>query len=105
MIVTLVALGRHCLRVARRLRTAPVVIPSSKESVLYLRAFDDERRPFAVGPRSKLERYTNQLDARMPSPALIASRGNPTIRLTLEDFLDEAINELDGSVRGLGEPG
>src|SRR6266699_1673517 len=56
LILLLVAFGKYCLRLARRLKTAPVVIPSSKESVLYLRAFDDELRPFAVGPRRKLKR-------------------------------------------------
>src|SRR4029453_12559588 len=103
VIGTLVALGGYCLTLARRLRTAPVVIPSSKESVLYLRAFDDERRPFAVGPRRKLERYTNQLDVRMPSPAFMPG-GNPTIRLTLDDFLEEAINTRMGRFVALGNP-
>jgi hypothetical protein len=103
VIGTLVALGGYCLTLARRLRTAPVVIPSSKESVLYLRAFDDERRPFAVGPRRKLERYTNQLDVRMPSPAFMPG-GNPTIRLTLDDFLEEAINTQMGPFVALGNP-
>jgi hypothetical protein len=96
--VLLLALGQYCLTLARRLKTAPVVIPSLKESVLYLRAFDEELRPFAVGPRSELEHYTNQLDAHTPSTL------PKTIGLTLEDFLDEAIKARMGPFVALGNP-
>jgi hypothetical protein len=91
----LLALGQYCLTLARRLKTAPVVIPSLKESVLYLRAFNDELRPFAVGPDSKLEQYTNQLGAHTLTK---------TIRLTLEDFLEEAITARMGPLVALGNP-
>lgn len=94
----LFAFARYGRALARRLKTAPVVIPRSKESVLYLRAFDDELRAFAVGPRSKLKRYTNQVDAHT------ASMFDPTIRLTLEDFLEEAITARMGPFVGLGNP-
>lgn len=110
VIFLLVAVGKYCLRLARRLKTAPVVIPSSKESVLYLRAFDDELRPFAVGPRRILKRYTNQLDAHTPSESLLAlmwgfpHRGNPTITLSLDDFLKEAITARLGPFVALGNP-
>src|SRR6266487_4404920 len=110
LILLLVAFGKYCLRLARRLKTAPVVIPSSKESVLYLRAFDDELRAFAVGPRRKLKRYTNQLDAHTPSESLLVllwgfpHRGNPTITLSLDDFLKEAITARLGPFVALGNP-
>jgi hypothetical protein len=99
----LFALGRYGLALARRLKTAPVVIPSSKESVLYLRAFDDELRAFAVGPRTKLKHYTNQLDAHMPSTFPLVS-GDQMIGLTLEDFLKEVIKARMGPFVALGNP-
>jgi hypothetical protein len=99
----LFAFARYGLALARRLRTAPVVIPSSKESVLYLRAFGDELRPFAVGPRSKLKHYTDRLDAHMPSTFPIPC-GDSTIGLTLEDFLEDAITARMGPFVALGNP-
>jgi hypothetical protein len=99
-LLVLVTLGQYCLTLARRLKTAPVVLPSSKESVLYLRAFDDERRPFAVGPRRTLRHYTNQFTAQATNPR----NPNPTIKLTLDDFLKAAITARMGPFVGLGNP-
>jgi len=39
-LLVLIASGQYCLTLARRIKAAPLVLPSSKESVLYLRAFD-----------------------------------------------------------------
>ena len=96
---TTVAISQYWFNVARRTRTAPVTLEPSEASVLYLRAFDEEQRPFAVGPRSVLKKYTSQLAANAPY-----TRGDPTIKLTLEDFFEEAITERLGAFVGLGNP-
>src|SRR5207245_7754649 len=46
----LLPLGQYWLNLATRLETEPDVLPTSTDSVLYLRAFDDAQPPFAVGP-------------------------------------------------------
>ena len=92
----------RCWRIlGGRLKAAPVVLPEIKGSVLYLRAFGDENRPFVTGPASKLGRYTDQLVSKT---AVRRSRQDPTIRLTLEDYLGEAIVAQLGPFVALGNP-
>jgi hypothetical protein len=93
------AISHYWFNVVRRTKAAPEVLPASSAAVLYLRAFDDEQQPFVFGPRSALRKYTNQLSAHMPM-----QRGDPTIRLTLEDYFDEAIAALIGPFVALGNP-
>lgn len=93
------AVSQYWFNVARRSKTAPVTLEPSEASVLYLRAFGEENRPFAVGPRSVLRQYTKQFVAHAPF-----TRGDPTIKLTLEDFLEESITAQLGPFVGLGNP-
>jgi hypothetical protein len=86
--------------IARRSREAPETLTALSDSVLYLRAFDEENRPFAVGPRSALKSYTTQYAAH----PLIETKGDPTIELTLEDYLEEEITARIGPFVGLGNP-
>jgi hypothetical protein len=94
-------LGEYWRILGRRLKAAPVLLPDIKGSVLYLRAFGDENRPFVTGPASKLGRYTDQLVSKT---AVRRSRQDPTIRLTLEDYLGEAIVAQLGPFVALGNP-
>jgi hypothetical protein len=93
------AVSRYWFNVARRIKTAPVTLQPSEASVLYLRAFEEEQRPFAIGPRSVLKQYTSQFSANAPF-----TRGDPTLKLTLEDYLEESITAHLGSFVGLGNP-
>lgn len=99
VVVMTAAISHYWFAIARRTKAAPDVLPASSAAVLYLRAFDDEQRPFVFGPKSALRKYTNQLSAHMP-----LQRGDPTIRLTLEDYFDEAITGLIGPFVALGNP-
>ena len=85
--------------VARRIKTAPATLQPSEASVLYLRAFEEEQRPFAIGPKSALKQYTSQFSASAPF-----TRGDPTLKLTLEDYLEESITAQLGPFVGLGNP-
>lgn len=91
----------HYFGIARRSHAAPEVLPSAVPSVLYLRAFDEEQRPFVFGPRSALKKFTTQFAAHAPGQS---RRGDPTLRLTLEDYLEEAITALIGPFVALGNP-
>jgi hypothetical protein len=99
MVATTLVVSQYWFKVASRATTAPVKIQPSETSVLYLRAFQEEQRPFALGPVSVLKHYTNQLSANHPR-----SRGNPNLKLTLEDFLEEAITAQFGAFVALGNP-
>jgi hypothetical protein len=99
MVATTLVVSQYWFKVAGRATAAPVRLQPSETSVLYLRAFEEERRPFALGPVSVLKHYTNQLSANHPR-----SRGNPNLKLTLEDFLEEAITEQFGAFVALGNP-
>ena len=96
---TTLTVSRLWFKVAGRAKAAPLTIEPSEASVLYLRAFNEEKRPFAVGPRSVLRQYTSQWVAHAPF-----TRGDPTIKLTLEDFLEESITAQLGPFVGLGNP-
>ena len=52
-VITL-ALSQYWFNIARRTKEAPETLPATTASVLYLRAFDEEKRPFAFGPKSVL---------------------------------------------------
>ena len=93
------AVSQYWFKVARRIKTAPATLQPSEASVLYLRAFEEEQRPFAIGPRSALKQYTSQFSASAPY-----TRGDPTLKLTLEDYLEESITAQLGPFVGLGNP-
>jgi hypothetical protein len=95
------AVSQYWFNIARRTKEAPPAIPATTAaaSVLYLRAFDEEQRPFVFGPKSVLKKYTNQFAAHAP-----LQRGDPTLRLTLEDYLEEAITAQIGPFVALGNP-
>ena len=95
----MVIVGQYFFDIVRRSAAAPETLPPSTASVLYLRAFDEEKRPFVFGPRSTLKKYTSQFAAHAPF-----TRGDPTLRLTLEDYLEEAITARIGPFVGLGNP-
>ncbi len=94
-----VAVSQYWFNVARRIQTAPVRLQPTEASVLYLRAFEEEQRPFAIGSRSALKHYTSQFSASAPF-----TRGDPTLKLTLEDYLQESITAQLGPFVGLGNP-
>ncbi len=95
------AVSQNRFNIARRTKETPPAIPATAAaaSVLYLRAFDEEQRPFVFGPKSALKKYTNQFTAHAPM-----QRGDPTLRLTLEDYLEEAITAQIGPFVALGNP-
>jgi hypothetical protein len=95
----MVLLGQHFFDIVRRSKAAPETLPATTATVLYLRSFDEETRPFVFGPRSILKKYTSQLAAHAPF-----QRGDPTLALTLEDYLEEAITAQIGPFVGLGNP-
>jgi hypothetical protein len=95
----MVLVGQYFFDVVRRSEAAPETLPVSTASALYLRAFDEEKRPFVFGPRSVLKKYTSQFAAHAPF-----TRGDPTLTLTLEDYLEEAITAQIGPFVGLGNP-
>jgi hypothetical protein len=99
MLAVTLIVSQYWFGIARRATAAPVTLQPSETSVLYLRAFGEEGRPFAVGPTSVLKHYTNQLSAFR-----FRSRGDPNIKLTLEDFLEEAVTAQFGSFVALGNP-
>ena len=99
MVATTLVVSQYWFKVASRATAAPVRLQPSETSVLYLRAFEEEGRPFAVGPTSVLKRYTNQLSA-----IRFRTRGDPNLKLTLEDFLEEAITAQFGPFVALGNP-
>lgn len=99
IIAMTVAVSQYWFRIANRATAAPVALQPTETAVLYLRAFEEEQKPFAVGPRSVLKRYTSQFAANAP-----LTRGDPTIKLTLEDFLEEAITAQFGQFVALGNP-
>jgi hypothetical protein len=90
---------QHWFAIVRRSEESPEVIPARPDSVLYLRAFDEEKRPFAFGPRSALKDYTTQFIAHAPMQS-----GDPTVRLTLDDYLEEVITAQFGPFVALGNP-
>jgi hypothetical protein len=90
-------LGLFWLRLGRRVKTAPTVLPKLEVSVLYLRAFSDDKRPFAVGTASKLGGYTGKFKAK-------AAHSYNILRLTLEEFLDEEFSAQIGPLVALGNP-
>jgi hypothetical protein len=90
--------GVYLLALGRRLRAAPEVLPATQRSVLFLRAFADESRPFAIGPNSELGRYSGHFRSGWRT-----SR-NDTIKVTLEEFLAGAIAANIGPLIGLGNP-
>jgi hypothetical protein len=90
-------LGLFWLRLGRRVKTAPTVLPKLEVSVLYLRAFSDDKRPFAVGTASKLRGYTGKFKAK-------AAHSYNILRLTLEEFLDEEFSAQIGPLVALGNP-
>jgi hypothetical protein len=90
-------LGLFWLRLGRRVKTAPTVLPKLEVSVLYLRAFSDDKRPFATGTASKLRGYTGKFKAK-------AAHSYNILRLTLEEFLDEEFSAQIGPLVGLGNP-
>ena len=90
-------LGLFWLRLARRVKTAPTVLPKLDVSVLYLRAFSDDKRPFAVGTASKLGGYTGKFKAK-------AAHSYNILQLTLEEFLDQEFSAQIGPLVGLGNP-
>jgi hypothetical protein len=93
------ALSQYWFNIARRTKEAPEILAPTTASVLYLRAFDEERRTFAFGPTSVLKQYTSRWTAHAP-----LQRGDPTLRLTLEDYLDETISAQLGPFVALGNP-
>ena len=93
--------GEYWLGLARRIQTAPTVLPRTANSVLYLRAFGDEQRPFVSGPASILRKYTDQFITKM---VILKHRSDPTVPLTLDDFLGEAISDRIGPFVALGNP-
>ena len=93
--------GEYFLRAGRRIETAPTVLPRIEGSVLYLRAFGDERVPFVSGPASMLGQYTDQFTAKV---TILKHRNDPTLRLTLDDFLGEAVADQIGPFVALGNP-
>jgi hypothetical protein len=99
MLATTLIVSQYWFKAAARATSAPVTLEPTETSVLYLRAFEEEKRPFAVGPVSVLKNYTNQLSAYH-----LPSRGDPNIKLTLEDFLEEAITAQIGPFVALGNP-
>jgi hypothetical protein len=98
-VVFLLLVGSHWFGVAGRSTHAPERLDAAPGAVLYLRSFDEEDRPFAIGPRSALKKYTGQFVAHAP-----LVRGDPTLRLTLEDYLEEEITARLGPFVGLGNP-
>ena len=98
VIAAIIASGAYLLGLGRRLREAPEILPATQRSVLYLRAFADESRPFAIGPNSTLGRYSGHFRS-----GLRAHR-HETIKLTLEEFLASAISAKIGPLIGLGNP-
>src|SRR5262245_8384995 len=70
--------GEYFMGLARRLHDAPLVLPKTTGSVLYLRAFGEEHRHFVSGPTSILRKYTDQFAAKMPG---FKSRSDPAIKL------------------------
>ena len=93
--------GEYFLRFGRRIETAPTVLPRTEGSVLYLRAFGDERMPFVSGPSSMLGKYTDQFTAKV---TILKRRSDPTLQVTLDDFLGEAIAAQIGPFVALGNP-
>ena len=91
-------LGAYWLGIGLRLRAAPTTLARSESSVLNLRAFNDEGGPFVIGTKFFLKQYTNQLI--MPDRV---SR-HQILRLTLEEFLKQAITAQIGPFVGLGNP-
>jgi len=98
----LIALGIFWYVRGFRLKAAPVTLSHAEGSVLYLRAFDLESRPFVTGPESELEQYSDKL--RSKEPRFFRSRSAP-LELSLEEFLSEAISKRIGPFIGLGNPG
>ena len=99
MLATTLIVSQYWFKVATRATSAPVTLQPSETSVLYLRAFEEEQRPFAVGPVSALKQYTSQLAKHH-----FRSRGDPNIKLTLEDFFEEAVTAQLGPFVALGNP-
>ena len=100
-LAVMVLVGQYFFAIVRRSKAAPETLPATTAdgSVLYLRAFDEEKRPFVFGPRSILKKYTSQFAAHAPF-----TRGDPTLKLTLEDYLEEPITARIGPFVGLGNP-
>jgi hypothetical protein len=103
LVGVLFALGaaEYFLRLGRRIEAAPTALPRMEGSVLYLRAFGDERLPFVSGPSSVIGKYTDQFTAKV---TILKHRSDPTLRLTLDDFLGEAIAAHIGPFVALGNP-
>src|SRR5262245_48893997 len=64
LLVATLIISRYWFGVARRTRQAPAKLETSTPSVLYLRAFAEEQRPFVFGPAAALKKYTSQLSAQ-----------------------------------------
>lgn len=96
----LLGLGMYWIALGRRLKAAPVTLSHNiaEGSVLYLRAFNAENRSFVTGPRSKLRWYSDKPGAQ------IFRKGDPTIKLTFEEFFVDAISKRIGAFIGLGSP-
>lgn len=96
----LIGLGGYWLALGRRLKAAPVTLTHDivEGSVLYLRAFNTENRPFVTGPRSKLRWYTDKPGVQIPQ------KGDRTINVTFEEFFGDAISKRIGAFIGLGSP-
>ena len=100
----LVALGIFWYQRGSRLKEAPIALSHVEGSVLYLRAFDVENRPFVTGPYSRLGEYSSELGSQEPRLTRMW-RLDLTIKLSLEEFLSEAISKRIGPFVGLGNPG
>jgi len=96
-------LGLYLLSVGRRVEAAPETLQKTQGSVLYLRAFGDENRPFVTGPNSVLGAYSDQLRSKVDTWNQ-GSHTDATIKLTLEEFLGKEISARIGPFVGLGNP-
>jgi hypothetical protein len=101
--VFLIGLGIFWYERGARLKAAPLTLSHVEGSVLYLRAFDLEDRPFVTGPNSELGDYSSALGSQKPRWAQMWF--DIPIKLSLEEFLSGAISKRIGPFIGLGNPG
>jgi hypothetical protein len=94
-------LGRHLIRLGRRIKWEPSIqerlTRDGRPPVLYVRSFVQENQFFVVGRHSRYGAYASSWHASVSEPEM-------NIGITLEEYLSMAINESVGPFVALGSP-